>query len=71
MRIDWTKQRCNVCGGRFEAGHTTQIDARTGKERRIRRMICVQCGDHAFSPEQYLAMKLKEVAGEMRKRLSG
>ena len=69
MKIDWTKQRCWVCGGKFEPGHTILTDEKTGKVRRIRRMICVKCGDHAFSPEQYLAGKYKQVAAEMTEEL--
>jgi hypothetical protein len=42
---------------------------KTGEEKRIRRMICVKCGADAFSPEQDMAMKLKQVAREMQEKL--
>ncbi len=70
MKIYWSKQRCWVCGGRFKPGHTTVTNDKTGKVKKVRRMVCVNCGDEAFSPEQYLARKFREVAAGMKEILS-
>ena len=58
MRIDWTKQRCNVCGGRFEPGHTTQIYGQD-RERagQLLEMGVRSVQRRRLSTEQYLAMK--------------
>ena len=66
MKIDWTKVRCSVCGGEFRASRIEVTDERTGKTRTRKVMACNRCGDTSFSPEQYTAQKLKQVAEEMR-----
>ncbi len=70
MKIDWTKERCYVCGGEFQPSSIQVSNERTGKTTTRKVLACVRCGDTAFSPEQYSAKKLKEVAQEMRRLLS-
>lgn len=67
MKIDWSKERCYVCGGEFKPSSVQVTNERTGKTTTRKVMACVRCGDMAFSPEQHTAKKLKEVAQEMRR----
>ncbi len=57
MKIDWSKQRCSICRGKFKASSVQVTDETTGKTTRRKVMACVQCGDTPFSPEQYTAQK--------------
>ena len=52
MKIDWSKERCSVCGGEFKASSIQVTDEQTGKTSTRKVMACVRCGDTAFSPEQ-------------------
>lgn len=59
MKIDWSKQRCSICGGEFKASSVQVTDETTGRTTSRKVMACVGCGDSAFSPEQYTAQKMK------------
>lgn len=66
MKIDWSKERCFVCGGEFKSSTIQVTHERTGQTRTRKVMACARCGDTAFSPEQRLARSLKEAARAMR-----
>ena len=70
MKIDWSKERCSVCGGEFKASPIQLTNEQTGKTNTRKVMACVRCGDTAFSPEQHLAQRLKRVRQEMSPVLS-
>jgi hypothetical protein len=70
MKIDWSNERCFVCGSEFQPSSIQVTNEQTGKTRTRKVMACVRCGDTPFSPEQRTAQKLKEVAQEMRRLLS-
>ena len=70
MNIDWSKERCFVCGGEFKASSIHVTDEQTGKTSTHKVMACVRCGDTAFSPEQRLAQKMKQGGQELRPLLS-
>jgi hypothetical protein len=70
VKIDWSNERCYVCGGEFQPSSIQVTNERTGKTTTRKVMACVRCGDTAFSPEQYTAKKFKEVGQEMRRLLS-
>lgn len=69
MKIDWSKERCYVCGGEFQPSSIQVTNRRTGKTTTRKVMACLRCGDAAFSSEQHSAKKLKEVAQEMLRLL--
>jgi hypothetical protein len=70
VNIDWSKQRCFVCGGEFKASSVQVTNEQTGKTSTHRVNVCVRCGDTAFSPEQHLAQKMKQIGHELRPPLS-
>src|SRR5579872_4183125 len=70
MTIDWSKERCSVCGGEFKPSSVQVTNEQTGKTSTLRVMACVRCGDTAFSPEQHVAHKVKQVSQELRPPLS-
>ena len=65
MKIDWSKQRCSVCGGEFKESSIQVTDEQTGKSSSRKVISCICCGDMAFSPEQYIAQKMRGVVHGM------
>jgi len=70
VKIDWSNERCFVCGGEFKASSVQVTNEQTGKTSTRKVMACVRCGDTAFSPEQHASQKMKQVRQEMRPLLS-
>jgi hypothetical protein len=54
--------KCAICGGSFERRPVT-ISEEGRPDRVVQLLCCIQCGDTAFSPEQYAAFKNKYARG--------